>query len=50
MALGFRYGSINSSPTNLPSNSTQQIERVHTFVEEHTQMKVDGKVQGSFNW
>lgn len=45
MALRLRYGSINSSHINLPSNSTQQIERAHTFVEEHTQMKVDGKVQ-----
>jgi len=45
MALGFRFGSINLSPTNLTSNSTQQIERVDTFVEENTQMKVDGKVQ-----
>jgi hypothetical protein len=42
LAVVIRYGSINSSPTNLPSNSTQQIERVDTFVEEHTQ---DGKVQ-----
>lgn len=42
LGVGIRYGSINSSPTNLPSNSTQQIERVDTFVEEHTQ---DGKVQ-----
>ena len=49
MSLGFKYGSINSSLTNLPSNSTQQIERVHTFVEEHTQMKVDGKVQESLS-
>ena len=49
IALGFRYGRINSSPNNLPSNSTQQIERVDTFVEEHTQMKVDGKVQESLS-
>lgn len=42
LALGLRYGKNNPIPTNLPSNSTQQIERVDTFVEEHTQ---DGKVQ-----
>ena len=47
MALGLRYGRINSSATNLPLNSTQQIERAHTFVEQHTQIKVDGKVQES---
>lgn len=44
LALGFIYGSINLSPTNLPSNSTQQIERVDTFVEENIDMQVDGKV------
>jgi hypothetical protein len=42
LGVGIRYGSINSSPINLPSNSTQQIERVNTFVKEHIQ---DGKVQ-----
>lgn len=42
LEVGIRYGIINSSTTNLPSNSTQQIERVDTFVEEHIQ---DGKVQ-----
>ena len=42
LGVGIRYGRINSSPTNFSSNSTQQIERVNTFVEEHTQ---DGKVQ-----
>ena len=31
MALGFRYGSINLIPTNLSSNSTQQIEKVQNF-------------------
>ena len=45
MALGFRYGSINSIPTNLSSNSTQQIEKVQNFVEEDMQVvNTDGKV------
>lgn len=38
MALGFRYGSINPIPTNLSSNSTQQIEKVQNFVEEDMQV------------
>ena len=42
LGVGIRYGSINSSPINLPSNSTQQIQRVDNFVDEHTQ---DCKVQ-----
>ena len=42
VGVGIRSGSINSSPTNLPSNSTQQIERVDTFGEEHIP---DDKVQ-----
>ena len=45
MALGFRYGSINQIPTNLSSNSTQQIEKVQNFVEEDMQaVNTDGKV------
>ena len=47
LGVGIRYGSINSSPTNLLSNSTQQIERVDTFVEEHTQ---DSKVQEALSY
>ena len=48
LALGFRYGSINPIPTNLSSNSTQQVEQVHNFVEDNMQMQVintDGKVK-----
>ena len=37
LSVGIKYGSINSSPTNLPLNSSQQIERVDSFVEECTQ-------------
>ena len=45
MALGFRYGSINPIPTNLSSNSIQQIEKVQNFVEEDMQVvNIDGKV------
>ena len=33
VAFGLRYGKINSIPTNLSSNSTQQVEQVHNFVE-----------------
>jgi len=34
------YGSINSIPTNLSSNSTQQVEQVHNYVEEDMQVEV----------
>ena len=45
MALGFRYGSINPIPTNMSSDSTQQIEKVQNFVEEDMQVvNTDGKV------
>lgn len=45
LALGFRYGRINLSLLSpMPSNSTQQMERVDTFVEENIAMEVDGKV------
>ena len=45
MALRIRYGSINSIPTNLSSNSTQQIEKVQNFVEQDMQVvNTDGKV------
>ena len=43
---GLRYGSINSIPTNLSSNSTQQVEQVHNYVEEDMQViNTDGKVK-----
>jgi hypothetical protein len=46
LALGLRYGSINSIPTNLSSNSTQQIEKVQNFVEEDMQVvNTDGKLE-----
>ena len=46
MALGFRYGRINPIPTNLSSNSTQQISKVQNFVEEDMQVvkNTDSKV------
>ena len=34
VAVGLRYGTMNSIPTNLSSNSTQQVEQVHNYVEE----------------
>ena len=44
LSVGIKYGSINSSPTNLSSNSTQQIEKVQNFVEEDMQVvNTDGK-------
>ena len=44
LAVGIKYGSSNSSPTNLSSNSTQQIEKVQNFVEEDMQVvNSDGK-------
>ena len=47
VAVGLRYGKINSIPTNLSSNSTQQIEieKVQNFVEKDRQeVNIDGKV------
>ena len=45
VAFGLRYGKINSIPTNLSSNSTQQVEQVNNFVEEDMQViNTDGKV------
>ena len=46
MAVKLRYGSINSIPTNLSLNSTQQVEQVHNYVEEDMQViNTDGKVK-----
>lgn len=46
MAVGLRYGSINPISTNLSSNSTQQVEQVHNYVEEDVQVvNTDGKVK-----
>ena len=38
VAVGLRYGKINSIPTSLSSNSTQQVERLHSYVEEDIQV------------
>ena len=38
VAVGLRYGKINSIPTSLSSNSTQQVEQVQNFVEEDIQV------------
>jgi hypothetical protein len=41
-----RYGRINLIPINLSSNSTQQVEQVHNYVEEDMQLiNTDGKVK-----
>ena len=46
MAVGLRYGNINSISTNLSSNSTQQVEQVHNYVKEDVQVvNTDGKVK-----
>lgn len=45
MALGLRYGSINSIPTNLSSNSTQQVEQVHNEDMQMQVINTDDKVQ-----
>lgn len=50
MAVKLRYGSIHSIPTNLSSNSTQQVEQVHNpvhnYVEEDMQViNTDVKVK-----
>jgi hypothetical protein len=46
IAVGLRYDSINSIPTNLSSNSTKQVEQVHNYVEEDMQViNTDGKVK-----
>ena len=45
VAVGLRYGKINSIPTSLSSNSTQQVEQVQNYVEEDIQViDTDGKV------
>ena len=38
VAIGLRYGKINSIPTNLLSNSNQQVEQVQNYVEEDMQV------------
>ena len=37
-AVGLGYCRINSIPTNLSSNSTQQVEQLHNYVEENMQV------------
>jgi len=50
IAVGLRYGSINSIPTNLSSNSTQQVEQVHNYVEENMHViNTDGKVKDALS-
>jgi hypothetical protein len=54
VAVQLRYGSINSIPTNLSSNSTQQVEQVHNpvhnYVEEDMQViNRDGKVKDALS-
>ena len=50
IAVGFRYGRINSISTNLSSNSTQQVEQVHNYVEEGMQgINADGKVKDALS-
>ena len=45
VAVGVRYGKINSIPTSLSSNSTQHVERLHSCAEEDIQViKKDGRV------
>lgn len=45
VAVGLRYGKINSIPTSLSSNSNQQVEQVQNYVEEDIQVTdTDGKV------
>ena len=45
VAVGLRYGKINSIPTSLSSNPTQQVEQVQNYVEEDIQViDTDGKV------
>ena len=45
LAAGLKYGKINSIPTSLSSNSTQQVEQVQNYVEEDIQViDTDGKV------
>ena len=38
VAVGLRYGKINSIPTSLSSNPTQQVEQVQNFAEEDIQV------------
>ena len=42
LAAGLKYGKINSIPTSLSSNSTQQVEQVQNYVEED--IDTDGKI------
>ena len=50
IAVGLRYGSINSIPTNLSSNSIQQVEQVHNYVEEDMPViNTDGKVKNALS-
>jgi len=42
LAAGIKYGKINSIPTSLSSNSTQQVEQVQNYVEED--IDTDGKI------
>jgi len=45
VAVGLRYGKINSIPTSLWSNSTQQVKQLDNYVEEDMQViHTDGKV------
>ena len=43
LRFGLRYGSINSIPTNLSSNSTQQVEQVQNYKDMQV-INTDGKV------
>lgn len=50
IAVGLRCGRINSIPTNLSSNFTQQVQQVHNYVEEYMQViNTDGKVKDALS-